>query len=397
MREFLGPYRASLALGRRRAIVLLFLLSAGIFGAIAWGTYVPLNDERAFLELLASDRPLTEEALFKHTQGFACGGGDFGGFPRPLGPGLSTPGAEPSPGEPNPEEFSCRFIGKDGVPIGPAFPDPFQGGGFGGAQFSTETLEKVRPILLQEQRASVAVLEQTLSPTRALAARILAAGTFFGVLVAVVLAATFFGAEWRWGVWKTLLTHEPRRGRVLLAKFAALWTMIIIGFVGFIAVASGVDAVMRVVSDIDATRGPGFLRLAKLAGRAILSPEVYATIAGALALSLRTSLAGVVSLGFILADSALVTRFNWLRHWLPAQQIATLLPPFPNIVGGYSWVGLQTAGVKCDEQAGVGFSVCTEIILRPIPAWRASLVLSAWIAGFAFLAWTALRSRDAPI
>ena len=212
----------------------------------------------------------------------------------------------------------------------------------------------------------------------------------------VLLGATFFGAEFRWGVWPTLLTHEPRRGRVLRhgSRDSGRCSP---GFRSSLAAVTGVDALMRTLDGVSATGGPSATRLAEQAGWSLLSLEMYATMAASLALIVRTSLAGVASLVIALGDHLAVQKYRWLRHFLPTQQIASLLPMPTGVTSGYAWFPRITAGITCKPPATAGgFEICTEVRFTPPPHWRASLIVAAWAIGFAMLAWAALRSRDVP-
>ncbi|MGH2793682.1 MAG: hypothetical protein ACRDKG_05200 [Actinomycetota bacterium] len=392
MRELLGPYRASLSLGRRRSIALILLLLIAIAGAISWTSYRPVRQQRGFLEVLESGN-ITADNFFQFAPGISCTGGDFGsGFgPKPA-PGTETP--TPSTGEPTPEpiEPECQFIGNDGQPIG----KPFRGDPFGPGGFSPELLDEIRPELIAGQKELIARMERDLAPMRVLESRIRMLGTFLGIGFVVLLGATFFGAEFRWGVWPTLLTHEPRRGRVLGAKLAALWTLVAIGFLLSLAVGGGVDVVMRELDGVTAAGGPSVGRLAEQAAWAVLSLELYTTIAAALALLVRTSIAGVAALLVALGDHLIVGKYEWLRHYFPTQQVASLLPQPTGVASGHAWFGPITAGIRCKQVPGQLFEECTEVLFKPPPHWRASLVLVAWTLGFAMLAWVALRGRDVP-
>jgi hypothetical protein len=199
-------------------------------------------------------------------------------------------------------------------------------------------------------------------------------------------------------VWRTLLTHEPRRGRVLATKLTALWVAIGLGALGVLAFTAGLDAIFRRISDIGSSGGPGLATLARVSARSLLSLELYATLAAAMTMFIRTSFAGMGALLFILADGLTTRRFIWLRHFLPNQQIATLIPPGSQFVEtpGYAWWPLiNTSGARCAPDAS-GSITCIETPLKAIPHWRASLVLAAWIAAFALAAWAVLRARDVP-
>jgi hypothetical protein len=380
--ETLGPYRAALTLRRRRSLIVLLVVAFTFFGVAAWSSYRNLNGQRRFLHELQTGT-FTRESLLRF--GVACQGG-------PEGP--AGPGGPPPPGPP----AQCQFVGSDGQPIGPTFQgDPSSASPGGG--LSKAAIDQMRPVLIASQKTLVRQTEQVLGPRAMFSTRVRALGTFVGIVFAVLLGATFTGAELRWGVWRTLLTHEPRRGRVFAGKLAALWTLVAAGFVVALAVVSGVDVVMRLTSHVHASGGPTAVRLAKESGWATLSLEVYATMAAAIALALRTSLAGITALLLVVGDHLLVGKYHWLRHYFPVQQIATLLPTPERITTAYVWFPRVSGGVACEQAPGIGglqFQQCREILLKPIPHWRASAVLAGWIVAFAFGAYGILRARDVP-
>jgi hypothetical protein len=384
--EALGPYRAALTLRRRRSLIVLLVVAFTFFGVAAWSSYRVLNGQRRFLHELQTGT-FTRDSLLRF--GIACQGG-------PEGP--PGPGGTPPPGPP----AECQFVAPDGQPIGPTFQgeDPFSGSP--GSGLSQAAIDNMRPGLIAGQKTLVRQTEQVLGPRAMFSTRVRALGTFVGIVFAVLLGATFTGAEFRWGVWRTLLTHEPRRGRVLAGKLSALWTLVAVGFVVALAVVSGVDVVMRLTSHVHASGGPTAVRLAKESGWAVLSLEVYATMAAAIALALRTSLAGITALLLAVGDHLLVDKYHWLRHYFPVQQIATLLPTPERITTAYVWFPRVIGGVACEQApppagiSGPAFQQCREILLKPIPHWRASAVLAGWIVAFAFGAYSILRARDVP-
>jgi ABC-type transport system involved in multi-copper enzyme maturation permease subunit len=404
--RFTGTYRASLSLGRRRGVVLLLTIGIALFGALAWGSYRELNSQRSFLHKL---RTTTDFRVAFQNFGITCTGPDFGRQPPPeqtetAQPATGSASPEPPPAEPEPfpgkpgsvpQDLECQFVGNDGVPIGPIFHgDPYSGTKGGG--ITPEQIDELRPQLIQSQEANVARTEKLFGPRDLFETRVRALGTFVGMVFAVLLAATLIGAEFRWGVVRTLLTHEPRRGRLLAGKLVALWTFVAAGFLIVLAVVTGVDVVMRITSNVHASGGPSALRIAKQAGWAVLSLELWATMSATLVMLARVSIAGVVTLLATVGDHLLVSKFHWLRHYLPTQQIASLLPTPTKITTAYVWYPKVTGGFVCTRNASEFFENCREIVFKPIPHWRASLVLVGWTLGFALVAWGVLKARDVP-
>lgn len=397
MREALGPYRASLTQGRRRSIIFLFILAVGITGAIAWSSFVPLQDQRKLLSRFETGN-VTPENFFEFAPGVTCFGGEFGGPPPVVEPQGSAPsGATTAPTETPPQPIAeCQFVAPDGQPLGPRFQgDPFQK--FSNGLVSRQFIDEVRPAIVESLRTQIDDAEQFLGVRALFQVRVRVVGTFVGILFAVLFASTFMGAELRWSVWRTLLTHEPRRGKMIASKFGAMWTFVLFGFVMALIVSTGVDVVMRNLLEVHANvAGPSVLRLAKEAGWATLSLGLYSTIASALTLAVRTSLAGLFSLLLFLGDFLLVQRYTRLRSFLPVQNISWLLPQPTTVTSGYVWPPAITTKFECVRKAGTAFRECKEVMLKPIPHWRAALVLGAWIIGFAFAAWAVFRSRDVP-
>ena len=384
MREALGPLLASLAQVKRRSILFLFGAMLVVWGLITWGHYTEYRQQRDVILRADEGRLSTEDFYRLVPGGFSCG-----------------PEQEPTPGQPPPTTLTCQFTTGDGQTIGEPFVmtdfNKFQGAP-GEKDPFIDAVRDALPKLLPAIRANLEREAARLAPLTVLRDRAQAIGTFFGILFMVIIAATFIGAEWRWGVWRTLLTHEPRRGRVLAAKFGAVWIAVALGTITVLAVTAGLDAIFRRLSDIDASGGPAVLTVARVTGRSLLSLELYATVAAALATTIRTSFAGVGSLLFILGDGLATNRFKWLRHFLPTQQIATLLPT--NLLErqppGYVWWPRLTGGSDVCRSGGLGIVDCAPMPLKAIPHWRASLVIAAWIAFFVLVTWALLRKRDVP-
>jgi ABC-type transport system involved in multi-copper enzyme maturation permease subunit len=402
----LGPYRASMTQARRRrALKALLVATLAVFGLIAWSSYPNYRSQRKVLDGLENGR-IDVEQLLQQSGGFSCSESacqivDRSG--RGIGPEFPiTPGQFGPQPAPQPEPSTPSATTTSGTPDATAAPTeqppPDKFGFGGGLPISREDLERALPELIPEFRADLAKAEKRLSPRASFQSRARAAGVFWGVLFAVLAASTLIGAEWRWGVWRTLLTHEPRRIRMVMAKMATVWTVIAIGLAVTLAFVAGLDAIFRSISHVGADGGPSVAGIARTTGKSLLSLELYSTLAAAAAMTIRASFGGIAALALLLGDGLATMKWHWLRHVLPTQQIARLLPPPADnfFGGGYVWWTSVGSGRVVCEPRGVGISECREIPVPPIPQWRAILVLLAWIAAASLIASFVVRSRDVP-
>jgi hypothetical protein len=284
-----------------------------------------------------------------------------------------------------------------GQPFGPPVdPSVVQGNGATppDPQAQQQLLERLKPQIITAFHQFFAVVGREYSPKRIFLARARSLGSLWGVIFVALLGATLFGAEWRSSSWRTLLTHEPRRGRVLFGKFVALWLMVAFAFVVTLGLVSAADAIFRVIYHVGSGGGHGLGAITLGAGRALLGLEFFATLAAMFATILRSSLVGLGGpLAFVLLDGLASRHFVWLRHFLPDQQVAALLPHSGIYVDvSAPWWPRITYALKC----GPFVSDCRVINFRPIPPGRAAAVLGAWLFAAAIGAYVVLRARDVP-
>jgi len=410
MPSALGPFLAALRTGRkRRAAVWLLILAILLLGLLSFGTFMDFRQQRQYFNQALA------QGLFG---GINCG--DFEGEPPAAVPVESQPPeGKPTDGQSTPGRpvgpQNCYFVGPSGEQVGPTLspeeaqtffqtlkgpPQP----GVDPEAAQRALFEKYRPILEPEFRKQLTVLEGAYSPRRLFVARTRMAGTFWGILFIIIFGATLLGADWRWSVWRTQLTHEPRRGRVLAGKIGALWVLVATGFLIALAVLGGLDQLFRTIFSVTAHGGPGYRSIAVDVARSLLPLEVYATIAAASALVARTSLVGLgFPLATLLADGLLTNRFSVLRPFSATQQIAWLVTRPETYTAPYApmawWPKIVSKSV-CTLARGVQqsgeFVTCRDVKLPPIPEWRAMVVLGVWISVFVFAAYAMLRARDVP-
>lgn len=221
-------------------------------------------------------------------------------------------------------------------------------------------------------------------------ADLIRAGTLLGGLAAVLLAASFIGAEWQAGTLATLLTWEPRRVRVAGAKLAAA-----VGCsLAIAAVMGGLQVAVAAV--VAGTRGtlhslltdhppqPHFAtQTLAMAGRGACIVAILAAISGGLALLLRHTVAALgVFIGYLIVGEAIVgsLRHGDMRHHLLQSRFAALLD------GTYKWF-VPVRGAD----GGIGFSPDH---VKVVHALAAGLELTAVAGLVALVAVIALQRRD---
>lgn len=372
MREALVATGAAFSVFRRRrgALALLIVLIV-MMGITVWSSYAVVRQERRTLLDLRRGK-------FEFFQlGFSC------------------------------DPTSCRLALPNGQGFGPSFDAKILQGSNGQApdpQVLRDFFNTNKAQIEDGVKQAAAVLYGDFSPRQILVARARSLGSLWGVIFVTLLAATLFGAEWRWSVWRTLLTHEPRRARVLFGKLAALWLLVAIAFIATLGLIAAADTVFRLVYNITASSGPTVGGIALRAGRALLGLEFFATLAATFAMMFRSSLAGLGGAGAIaLADGVATQHFVFLRHYLPDQQVAVLLPhagrflavasPWWRVVDGTFRCGLPGNG---NVKGGPLVTSCQFIMFRPIQPGTAAAVLGAWLIAVALVSYIMLRVRDVP-
>ena len=216
------------------------------------------------------------------------------------------------------------------------------------------------------------------------------AGTFFGMIPLIVVAAMFITAEYRRGLIRVSLTAAPRRGRLLAAKAVA------VGAVGFVA-------------------GLVAATLAIAVGRPLLRR------AGGLQwpVSLLTEARMVAGTGALLAVAAVLALAigTIVRRSAPAVAIVILVIIVPYLLsfgplsgsqpqgsgpgGGGGWpLQITPAAALSVQQAVPQFHQLIAIYslnagYYPLAPWAGLAVECAWAAAALALAYYLLRRRDA--
>jgi ABC-2 type transport system permease protein len=214
--------------------------------------------------------------------------------------------------------------------------------------------------------------------------------TSLGGLVAVLLAASFIGAEWQAGTFATLLMWEPRRARVAAAKVAAavvssLAIAVVAGalLVGFAALAAATRGTLHSVVT-DARPQPHFAaQTIAMAGRGACIVALLALISAGLALLLRHTVAALgVFIAYLIVGEGILgsLRHGDVRHHLLQSRFAAVMN------GRYTWfIPVRDAG------GGIGFSPDHQKVVH---ALAAGLELAGVSALLLLVAVVALQRRD---
>lgn len=119
-----------------------------------------------------------------------------------------------------------------------------------------------------------------------------------GSLLAVAYAAAIGGSDWNWGVFRVIVARGESRSRYVIIKFVAVAIFLVLGIL--IAYAAGIAltllaAAMSGVSVGDPLAGGGGEDLARSIGFGSLVVAERAALGFAVAMLLRSQLAGVVT------------------------------------------------------------------------------------------------------
>jgi hypothetical protein len=201
--------------------------------------------------------------------------------------------------------------------------------------------------------------------------------------LSLLVGASFVGAEWGSGTMSTLLTWEPRRGRVLVAKVVACAVLLALSvavFLAFVAVVFFLVAALRGVTD--GTTSSMWWTLsgiwARGAGLAVFSGTLGAALA-----TLTRSTAGGVGAGLVygmLADPLLGQwRQGRYRPWLLQHLVPRL-------------IGLPVDAPRSGSTRGpFGESFLEPMQLSPV---RPIVLLSIYAVALTAIAYASFRARD---
>ena len=214
------------------------------------------------------------------------------------------------------------------------------------------------------------------------------AGTFFGLIPLIVVAAMFITAEYRRGLIHVSLTAAPRRGRLLAAK------AVVIGVVGF--VAGLVAATLALAVGTHLLHGNLQWPVSLLTeARMVAGTGALLAVAAVLALAIGTIVrrsAAAVAIVILVIFVPFLLAFNPL----PGSQ-----PQGSGPGGGGGWpLQITPAAALSVQQAVPQFHQLIAIYslnagYYPLAPWAGLAVECAWAAAALALAFFLLRRRDA--
>ena len=215
------------------------------------------------------------------------------------------------------------------------------------------------------------------------------AGTFFGLIPLIVVAAMFITAEYRRGLIRVSLTAAPRRGRLLAAK------AVVIGAVGFAAGLVAATLALAVGTPLLRRAGPWQWPVSLLTeARMVVGTGALLAVAAVLALAIGTIVrrsAPAVAIVIVVIFVPYLLAFGPL----PSQGKAAARegeeagscrsprpPPCP-----YSRRSPSSISSSPSTRLNTGY--------YPLAPWAGLAVECAWAAAALALAFFLLRRRDA--
>jgi ABC-2 type transport system permease protein len=139
---------------------------------------------------------------------------------------------------------------------------------------------------------------------------------FFGGALVLILAVITFGNEFNWNMWKTLFTQRPGRTRIILAKLAALGTLmlptVLLGFV-----VNGIASALIAQVEGASMDWPALGTFVEAIGAGWLILMTWASFGVVLAILMRgTGLAIGIGILYALVIEGMVSGFSGTISWL---------------------------------------------------------------------------------
>jgi ABC-2 family transporter protein len=193
-------------------------------------------------------------------------------------------------------------------------------------------------------------------------------------LLGFVIGASFIGAEWASGTMASLLTWEPRRLRVLVAKLGA--GIVVVVVLGAVAIAAGLAGSWLIAATRGTTAHTTSHSLALLIARGGRGLVLVALLTGAgtaiSGFTRHTVAALVATVGYLVIVEIVLRglRPGWVRWFLTANAAAALTGrtrlPIPPPAGGFVPFGAQRVFVL---HAGRGFLYLAALLVALVGIW----------------------------
>ena len=157
-------------------------------------------------------------------------------------------------------------------------------------------------------------------PFRGLEGILPAIGGILAILTGGLIGASFFGAEYRFGTIEQVLLWEPRRNRVLLAKY--LTTFIgsaLVATIGSLAISFSLWPTALAIGTTQGVDARFWIDLLSTAGRIGIAAGLLSIISGTVAIFTRHTAGAVMSLlGYQIIGGIIINVWiKWLALWDP--------------------------------------------------------------------------------
>lgn len=197
------------------------------------------------------------------------------------------------------------------------------------------------------------------------------------LVVGLVGGGSFVGAEWGTGSMTTLLTWEPRRGRVLLAKLLAGLSIVAVASALMLVFVSLLFLPVAVLRGTTAGLDGSYWWTQAGIGVRDVGLAAFGTAFGVSFATLFRNTAGAVGAGFFygaVVDPLLsIWRDGLLREWVLQYNIVRLL------------------GIPVPVETDASFGVVTQQVLS---ATRPAILLTVYAAAIVAIAYAVFRQRD---
>lgn len=215
-----------------------------------------------------------------------------------------------------------------------------------------------------------------------------------GSLLAVAYAAAIAGADWNWGVFRVIVARGESRTRYVVIKFVAVAIFLLLGILIAYAAGIGLNLLAGVMSGVsvgDPLAGSGGEDLARSLGFGSLVMVERAALGFAVAMLLRSQLAGVVT-GIVLFIGeqilATVIIFTMLSSSGFGEAAESLGPQW------FQFLPFSIGDSVLSEAPGIGGGGPEALLLEPVPLELGIAVTVIYLLGsLAIAALSAERSQ----